>query len=180
MSDNTTKVELTSEMLEAANDYVSNAVKEAWIEDTASKCFSRLSVAVDNDPMPDMYMINTGLKARYLMTALVSMYFKQEYEADAKDELLISEADYDRWAGSHIFGQIDRWKKDVALRNKCYDLLYDYHDLEKRLSSQLLGLLNVQNDTVLRQSQYNATQMKELPAVIEQLKELQEARAGNG
>ena len=170
------KIKLSKETLLAATDYIPNAIKESWVADTAPKCFDRLAITVDNETMPEMYMVNTGLKSRYLMTALVSLYFGHEYEADDTDESLISEQAYDKWAGSHIFCEIDRWKHDNELRDKCFDLLYDFHDLEKRLSSQIASLLNVQNDSVLRQSRYMENQMKQLPQIIEQLKELQKER----
>lgn len=174
------KITITKEMLAAASDYMTSTAKEAWISENAPKCFDRLSITAGDDPMPPMYMINAGLKARYLMTAL-AYYLKQPFETDEKDNSLMSETDYDRWAGSHAINQIERWKSDRELRDKCFDLLSDYHELEKRFSAQLYGLLNVQNDFVLRQSQYSAAQMKELPQLLTQLKEMQEAKAdGNG
>lgn len=169
-------VQLTKEMLLNASDYIANSDKEAWVADTAPKCFDRLSIAVNGDTMPEMYMVNTGLKSRYLMTAFVKQYLKQEYEADGTDAALMSDTEYDKWAGGHVFCQVDRWKRDVDVRDKCYDLLYDYHDLEKRFTSQIMGLLTIQNDSVLRQSQYMETQFKQLPEVISQLKELQTSR----
>lgn len=171
----TETITLTKEMLLAAKSYIPNAEKEMWVADTAAKCFDRLSIAVDGDPVPDMYIINTGLKYRYLMTALVSKYFGMEYEADEKDTALMSEADYDRWASGHVFCEIDRWKRDKDVVDKCFDLLYDYHDLEKRFSSQIASLLGVQNDPVMRQAQYGVAQLKELPKLLTQLRELQEA-----
>lgn len=165
-------IEVTRDMIIAASDYMPNAEKEAWVTATAKKCFDRLAITSNGETMPEMYMINTGIKSRYLMTALVSKYFHQPYEADTTDDALISEADYDRWAGGHIFGQLERWKKDYDLRNKCFDLLYDFNDLRNRLTSQIMGLLTIQNDSVLRQSQYMDTQFKQLPQIIEQLKEL--------
>lgn len=169
------KITITKEMLLAADDYIPSSEKEAWVSDTASKCFDRLEITSDGEQMPQMYMVNTGLKSRYLM-AMLLRYLKQGYEAEENDPSLITEADYDRWASSHAINQIERWKKDVELRDKCYDILYDFHDLKKRLTSQLMGLLTVQNDSVLRQSQYMTTQLQTLPTVLEQLKELQEAR----
>lgn len=165
---------ITEEMIKAAADYTTYAFKEAWCADTAPKCFDRLAITAGDDPMPPMYMVNEGLKKRYLMTILVSGYLRQPYENDAKDEALISEADYDAWEGSHVFGQLDRFKKNKELCDKCYDLLYDFRELNKRLSAQIGGLLAAQNDSVMRQSLLMANQIKELPQVMEQLKELQE------
>lgn len=169
---------VTKQMILDARSYVPIAEKEAWIIDAASKCFDRLSISVDDEPMPEMYMVNTALKSRYLLTFLVSKYFGLEYEADPKDEALMSEAEYDSWASGHIFGEIDRWKKELDVRNKCYDLMYDFHNVEKWMTSQIMGELNVRNDFVLRQSQYMDNQVRQMPEIMEQFRSLQEARHG--
>lgn len=172
------RIEVTKEMLLGARDYLSLGIKEAWVRENAEKCFDRLAITADDEPMPPMYAVNGALKSRYLMAAFVAFYLRQDYEALKDDTALMSEEEYDRWAGSHVFNQIERWKRDSDLRDKCYDLLYDYRDLEKRFTAQIVGLLTVQNDSVIRQNELTASQMKELPAVLEQLKELQKAREG--
>lgn len=167
------KLVITKEMMEAARDYVPNAEKEAFVAHCASRCFDKLAITgTDGEPAPDMYMVNSGLKARYLMGALSALYFGIPYDGD--DEM--SEEAYDQWAGSHALNQIERWKREASLRDKCYDLLADFKDLEKRLSTQINGLLNVMNDTVLRQNEYTAAQVKELPTMLKALQELQEGK----
>ena len=177
----TTKILLTKEMVVAARDYIPNAVKEAWVSDNAAKCFDKLAInGTDGESVPPMYMLNTGLKARYLMGALIGMYLNITYDVDSSDEpsLLMSEDAYDMWASSHVLNQIERWKRDAEIRDKCYDLLADYKDLEKRMSTQINSLLNVMNDNVLRQNEYvNAQMMEQLPALLKQVEELQ-ARKG--
>lgn len=166
------KIEITREMLTGARDYVPNAEKEAWVAENAAKCFDRLAITSDGEELPTMYMVNEGLRRRFLMTAFVKTYLRQKAEADERDETVISESCYDKWAGSHVFNQMERMKKDENLRDKCFDLLADYKDLEKRFSAQLAGLLTVQNDSVVRQAQYTSTQMKALPGLLDELKKL--------
>ncbi len=173
------KIVITKEMLLAARDYVEQGVKEAWCKDNAGKVFDRLAITADDEPVPPMYMLNAGLKARYLMAAFAAFYLKQDYEALESDNALMSVEEYDRWAGSHALNQIERWKQDRELRDKCFDLLSDYKDLEKQFSVQINGMLAAMNDTVIRQSEYMATQMKELPSILEQLKDLQQGKADN-
>lgn len=168
--------EVTREMMEQARDYVPLREKEAWVAENAPKVFDRLSITSDNEAMPEMYMVNTGMKSRYLMTALVKMYFGVGIEADRENEWLMTEAQYDEWAGSHVFNQLERWKRDNGLKFKAYDIMYDYKDLEKRFSAQISSLLSVQNDSVIRNAQYTAAQFMQLPNILEQLKELQEAK----
>lgn len=167
------EITITKEMLLGARDYVELGVKETWCKDNAMKCFDKLSITADEEPAPPMYMLNAGLKARYLMAAFTAFYLRQDYEALADDNSLMSVEEYDRWAGSHVFNQIERWKSDREVRDKCFDVLADYKDLEKMFSVQINGMLAAMNDPVVRQNEYLSTQMKELPAVLEQLKEMQ-------
>ena len=173
------RIKITREMLLAASDYMPNAEKERWVTDNAAKCFDKLAITADGETMPPMYKVNEGLKRRYLMAAFAKEYMRQGYGGDERDPALMAEEEYDRWAGSHVFEQVNRMKHDTELRDKCFDLLADYKDLEKRFSSELNSLLTVQNDFVLRQSEYTAAQMKDLPEVIAQLKSLQEARGND-
>lgn len=168
------RIEVTKEMLLAAKDYVPLEVKKAWVADCADKCFDRLAITADGETMPAMYMVNSGLKARYLMGALVGMYLGLDYEPDGGDALLMSAEDYDKWAGSHVFNQIERMKRDPDVRDKCFDLLFDYRALEKQFHAAVGGILTVQNDPVIRQNELMAAQMREMPKVLNQIKEMQE------
>lgn len=171
------KITITEKMLLSARDYVPYEEKEAWVNETASKCFDRMLITVDDDSMPPMFKVNVGLKNRYLMAAFASLYMRVEFESDPSDATLMSVAEYDKWASGHVFNQIERWKKDLELRDKCYDLLADFKSLEKWLMSEMNGLLDVQNDAVLRQSQINTLAFKELPTLLEELKELQNKKS---
>lgn len=167
------RIEITKDFLTAACDYIPLKEKEAWTQINAPKCFDKLAITADDEAMPPMYSVNTGLKSRYLMGAFVKYYLQTEYEAEASDEALMTEAEYDRWAGSHVWNQIERWKRDFDVRDKCFDIITDYKDLEKRFGAQLISLLNVQNDAVIRQSEMMTASMKDLPQLLEQLKEMQ-------
>ena len=167
------KIQITAVMMEKARDYIPLAVKEAWVAENAPKCFDKLAITADDEAMPPMYMVNTGLKSRYLMAALVGLYFNQDYTAEQDNPALMSVEDYDAWGAGHVMNQIERFKHDPALKFKAYDLVADYKDLEKRFSTQLAALMAVQNDFVIRQSQMTNNMVKELPALLEQLKEFQ-------
>ena len=85
--------------------------------------------------------------------------------------------DYDRWAGGHIFNQIDRMKgKGPELRDKAFDLLADYRDLEKMLKTEIYGMLQAMNDPVSR-FQDLAAQSMTPEAVQKTLDDLKEARS---
>lgn len=166
------RIELTGDIMQKARDYVPLAEKEAWVAENAPRCFDKLAITSDGEPVPPMYMVNAGLKSRYLMGALVKLYFEATPFTPETDWLM-TEADYDRWAGSHIMNQLERMKHDTTYRYKAYDLTADFKDLEKRFSTQITGLLTVQNDSVIRQNELSAAQFKELPDILKQLKELQ-------
>lgn len=170
------KIKITREMLAEAEDYLPCTAKEAWVEENAAKCFDRLAVKVDEDPLPPMYMVNEGIKRRYLMAAFAKLYMKQEYDADERDPALMGAEDYDKWAGGHVFSQMERLKRDAEARDKCFDLLDDFRDLEKRFFAHIAGLLAVQNDAVVRQAQYSTASLQALPGLLEQLKALQDGK----
>ena len=174
------RMEITKQRLEYARTYVPLREKEAWVAENAEKCFDRLSITSGDDEMPPMYQINTGLKSRYLMQALAVLYFGGSQYSDEKDPAMMSEQGYDDWAGSHLFNQLERLKRDPEIRDKCFDLLTDFRDLEKRFSAQLNSLLAVQNDPVMRQSVYAAAQMKSLPDILAQIRAMQNGEENDG
>lgn len=172
---------LTKDTMLAARTYLPLAEKMALVNENAPKCFDRLQIAADDDAMPTMYMENTALKSRYLMYALAAKYFGFEVETEQENGVpsdLLTEEEYDYYAGGHIFSQIERFKSDAALRDRCFDLLSDYRDLERRMNAQIAGLLNVQNDPVMRQSMLMRADMSALPVLMEELKKLSEQKEG--
>lgn len=146
---------ITEEMIQEANTYVPLMDKVAFVEYAAERCFDRLQVSMKDDvldlPMAPMYKENTQLKSRYLMGALLVLYLRQEYETVEGDMWLVAADDYDRWAGGHPLNQLERMKATApALRDKIFELLADYRDLENRLSAEIRSLLQVMNDPVVR------------------------------
>ena len=171
---------ITAEDIEKAREYVPFAEKEAFVATVADKCFDKLNITAssgdENTPMPPMYKENTGLKMRYAMSAFVKMYLNKEVDTVEGDEYLMSLDDFDRWAGGHIFNQIERLKNTSSdLRNKCFDLLQDYKTLEKMLNTEVYSLLQVMNEPVNRiLSHIGATASPEtMMGLVEELKGLQ-------
>lgn len=172
---------LTKDMLLGARTYLPLAEKTAFVNENAPKCFDRLQISADEGAMPPMYMENTALKSRYLMFALVAKYFGFTLDTERENgepSALLTEAEYDEYAGGHIFSQIERFKSDAALRDRCFDLLNDYRDLERRMNAQIAGLLAVQNDPVMRQSMLMRADVVALPGLMEELKKLGEQKGG--
>lgn len=141
---------ITKEMVESARAYVPIAEKEQFLQGTSRLCLDRLEMAGESGTaLPPMYKENPMVKARCLMSAFAKLYLAQEIEEEIPG--IMSKDAYDEWAGSHVFGQMERMKKsDPAVRNKVFDLLDDYADLSKRLNIEIYGLLTALNDPVAR------------------------------
>ena len=147
---------VTKEQMEAVNTYVPIRVKSNWVSMVADRCIDKVDI---NAPingtmmeMPPMYKENTELKSRYLMGAFVKFYLLGSYEpCKDGDDALMSDTEYDQWAGGHIFAQIERFKSDKDLRDTCFNMLNDFKDLERRLNVECHAMLNAMNDDVARQ-----------------------------
>lgn len=167
---------LTKDALLAARTYLPVAVKEDFVRQNAVRCFDRLSIDLDGEKLPEMFKENTFLKSRYLMTALVKLYLGLDgVFGEDGDEWLMTRIDYDRFAGSHIVSQIERFKSDKDTRNICFDLLSDYYDLDKRMTAEIRGLLAVHNDTLTRSQTMTHNDLETLPALIAELQKLEQA-----
>ena len=164
---------LTPEMVRGARAYLPIQEKYEFSLEYAKNCFDRLQIAAGDEQMPPIYAENPALKARYLMYVFVARYLGIETECEPKNAALMTEEEYDRFAGSHIFQQLERIKKsNESLRDKCFDLLADYYDLCRMFSTAVHGYLDVQNDIVTRQYQSNREAMEELPKLLETLKDV--------
>lgn len=151
------RVTITEEMVNNAVSYAPIRMKEEFIDYCYMRCLNKVSVDLDAEggsAMPNMYMENTFLKARYLMSALAVMYLgfkREELEMEENDLWLMSESEYDRFARSHVIGQLNRFRHaDIGLKDKVFDLLRDYGDLERRMNSAVRSGLSVMNDPANR------------------------------
>lgn len=172
------EVRITREQMLKARTYLPLVEKNALLE-RADRCFDRLAIKSEGEPMPPMWKENSGLRARYLMVALAS-YFPLPFRHEGDDPLLMTAEDFDRFGESHLLMQIERFKKDEATRDKAYDLLFDYRSLERCFDREIRALLDVQNDAVIRQAQMTWTALGELPGLMEQLRAMQEGKKEAG
>lgn len=167
-----TRFSLTGEMLLKAKTYLPLSEKAKFVQRNAERCFDRLSVAIGDkgEELPPMFMENPALKQRYLMGALVKGYLGLDFQGEDADSELMTEEEYDRYAGSHLLNQIKRMKAaSPDLRDRAFDLLADFSDLEKRMGARMHGLLNVQNDAVYRQQIVTQTALAQLPELTREL-----------
>lgn len=169
---------LTNETVANANTYVPLMAKIGFAEYVAEKCISAVEISTygesgETSTLPPMYREDTAKKSRYLMGALLVMYFgintapSYDDNGELEDEYIMSVEEYDSWSEGHIFNQIERFKSDVALRDICFDIMQDYRDLEKRVNTAIYSLLQVQNDLLVRFKVM--VSMETNPANIEEL-----------
>ena len=153
------KIMITEELLKSARDYVPYAEKKRFLDDCAGRCFDKLEITAKGDSglvaMPEMWKKNPFLVRRYMAGALVMLYLKLPYapENREKDAWLISLDKFDEISASHVFNQLDRMKpkaKDAALKDKIFDLIADYRELEKMMNDEVYSLLQVMNEPVTR------------------------------
>lgn len=170
------RVTITEETINNAVSYSLIEMKEKFVEDCYMKCLNRVDIM--DPPMPYMYMENTFLKSRYLMTALAIFYLgykREELEMEDGDLWLMSRDEYDSFGASHVIGQLNRFRNNNPdLKDKVFDLLRDYSDLERKFSNAIRSGLTVMNDPANRifQKVLMDTSEEALAAQREQLEEL--------
>lgn len=166
------------EVFAKANAYVPLMEKAAIVSHCAERCIDRVVVDTGErfrGDVPPMYRENGQRKRRYLMGILARAYLRLDFDGCEEDKWLMSADDYDLVGGVQLVNQIDRMKKQSdALRDKAYDLLADYRDLEKMLNTEINANLAVMNDVVARMVMSSAAamtpeSMKELVELAEQV-----------
>lgn len=182
---------ITEEQMANVSTYVPLRAKTEWVQIVADKCIDKVEMTATGGegqslPMPPMYKENSERKSLFLMGALVRLYLHGTWETDEPDRKdepddyrtwLIPLEEYDKWAGGHVFGQIDRHKANKELKSICFDLMNDFKDLERRLNTEVRALLEIMNDPAARQTA--AMQLQLTPEAMEntldELKKAQEA-----
>mgnify|MGYP000431148528 FL=1 len=177
------KIQITKEKLMQIRDYVPMREKMQFVKEAADLCFDRVELKIDKGldsvPMPPMYKENTAIKSRVLMSAYAKLYLNEPYETE-KNQWLMTEADYDRFAASHIMNQIERLKRyDGEVRDKAFDVIADMRDLEKRLNTEVYGLTQVMNEPVTRiiMALQQQTTPEAVSGALNELKDAQKAFA---
>ena len=172
--------ELTEEDVVQAASYVPTAMKMAFVTYARERCLDTLDISATNgnggqSSLPSRYKVNTDKRSRYLMSALVGMYFGKDLEReDGNDVWLMSVREYDMYAGGHIFEMLNRMKNNSKVRDKCFNLMADYSELKYRLDAEIQGILGALNDSATRLLSY--VQMMSTP---EAMREALEAATQN-
>lgn len=164
------------EVFSKANAYMPLMVKTEIVSHCAERCIDRVVVNTGEKfrgDTPPMYRENGQRKRRYLLGILARAYLRLNFDGCGGDRWLMSADDYDWVGGVQLINQIDRMKKQSdTLRDKAYDLLADYRDLEKMMNTEINANLSIMNDVVARMSMSAASAMT--PESVQELVELAE------
>ena len=143
---------ITDEMIRGASDYIPFDEKRTIAEDQAPACLVAVDKGTDEIatetqlPIPQLFKERSGAKQYFLM-----YYFLTKYLHVKIAETGWTTEEYDYYASSHIFNQLERFKsKDAEIKNKVFDLLYDYKQLKSMLEVEIYNLKEAKNSALDR------------------------------
>lgn len=146
------KFKVTEDLLRSANDYIPLNRKVAIAKVIAPKCIEKSKTAEQNRKgleflsLPTLWVDDLETKSLYTMSVLLTEYLKVQIPEDFTDET------YDEYASMHILNQLERFKSNLSLKDKVFDLLNDYRDFKKLLDTEIFNEKEVRNDPVARMS----------------------------
>lgn len=175
------RFEVTKEMMENADSYMPIVMKEGISASVARACVRDtgdihplLSREEDENDynVPPMYGEDTGAKARIMLTILMSYYLKVW---DRDKSFMCEDGEYDAVMESHIMNQIERFKA-TDCREKAFDILSDYKELEKYVNCAIYSVLREKNDPVRRmmESLGAVGAADNLSEILEKIKDLKD------
>lgn len=146
---------ITKAIMEQADTYIPIAMKEMIASDVARVCVKETSAVrphgeeeeqVNEYAFSPTFCESTSSKARVMMTILLSVYL---HIWGDDTPLLCDIESYDQWARAHVLNQLERFKAG-EYREKAFDLLADYKEMEKYLNSAIYAVIRELNDPVQR------------------------------
>ena len=176
------KFEITKEIMANADTYMPLALKELISISKARECVKETNyiqpMGVDTQfkgeyGMGPMYCESPSTKARILMTCLMVFYLK--VWPDSTD-MICSLDDYDAWSKAHVLNQIERFKS-TEYREKAFDIISDYREMERHLNSAIYSVLRELNDPVKRFMEAFGA-MGSIEGIQEAVKSIEEAKDG--
>ena len=173
---------ITDAIMEKADTYIPLAMKEMIANDMARGCvkathtihpIGEKSEYDGRYGIAPNYCESSMNKARVLMSVLMAMYL-HVWGEDTK--YLCDIEEYDKWAGAHVLNQLERFKAG-KYREKAFDILADYREMEKCLNSAIYAVLRELNDPVRRFMEALGT-MASAEGIQSAIETIKEAEAG--
>lgn len=146
---------ITANDIKRGKSYLPIMRKEAIVQKICADCIDAVQMAVklgggQQTAVPALFRPNYGRKQRFLLGILLKEYLNREFLPCEGTEYLMSADEYDAWGENHPIPTLERLKADKEIRDKIYDLLFDYKELEKRLTAAIYDECQGQNDTAIR------------------------------
>ena len=146
--------EITREIVLGAKQYVPLEKKMDFACHVAEKCCDVAQTKIgfrDTELMvPELRVENYALRQRYLMGALYGIYLGVKFDPVEGTEWLMAQDDYN-WAASQFpLNQLERFKSDAEVRDKIFNLLRDYKELERIVGMEINNTLAIGNDIAAR------------------------------
>ena len=167
---------ITKEILMGAKTYVPIEQKERFARTVAARCCdiaeSRFDYGGAEILAPEMRLENFALRQRYMMGALFGIYLGVHFDPVEGTEWLMAQDEYNWAASTFPMNQLERFKSDAETRDKIFDILRDYKDLERMVSVEIGNVLATNNDVVARLLM--ALTMAATPEALEQLSEAEQ------
>ena len=172
---------ITDATMAQADTYIPLTMKEMIANDMARACVKRTDLIHPFGEKAEysgeygvspVYCESPSSKARVMMTVLMVMYLHIWGE---DTPYLCEVSDYDQWAGAHVLNQLERFKAG-KYREKAFDILADYKDMERVLNSAIYAVLREKNDPVTRfiEAFGAMTSAEGIQAAIDSIKEAQD------
>lgn len=173
---------ITDATMAQADTYIPLTMKEMIANDMARACVKRTDLI---HPLGDkaeysgeygvspVYCESPSSKARVMMTVMMVMYLHIWGE---DTPYLCEVSAYDQWAGAHVLNQLERFKAGPH-REKAFDILADYREMEKCLNSAIYAVLRELNDPVKRFMEALGT-MASAEGIQSAIETIKEAEAG--
>lgn len=148
------KFKITKEMIVKAKSYMPLQAKTAYAQSVAEICLKDYKTAEQNIEgekflaLPYLKGEDMGLKSVLLINVLLGFYFDIEVKEFEKPEEVYKQFDY--YAGGNLLNQIERFKSEVDVKDKVFDLIADYKDFKKMVDTEIYNLKALNNDPIAR------------------------------
>lgn len=169
---------ITDEMIRGAESYIPYVNKLTIVEDIAEACLKPIDkdtaeIAAETQlAIPQLYKERCGTKHYFLM-----FYFLTEYLHVKVDESKWNDEEYDYYASAHPINQLERLKSgDVEIKNKVFDILYDFKQLKSMLEVEIYNLKETKNSALDRLQ--DSISLFATPENIAKLNELMQKNLG--
>lgn len=169
---------IDEKMIAEAINYIPFSDKIEIVNELAESCVEAVDKITDGIatetqlPIPQLYKERCGAKQYFLMYYFLTKYLHINIEAD---KWTVEQFDY--YASSHIFNQLERFKSgNPEIKNKVFDILYDFKELKKMLDTEIFNLKESRNNSLERVQSY--IDLFASPENIKQLNDLLQKTIG--